>query len=154
MSRQAAGKQVQTEISKTRHLSSSCCRSCKLECKLGRKGVIYKQPPAVLSHSFAPLFLQTKQRNILRIGIHSLGSVLWGDDVGLNENPESAYSLTRFLYALRGLLRTSLSACMITVPAYLIQVRLLKWNSYSNYLFCLVGVIRPYFLRANLLISF
>ncbi|XP_062917702.1 elongator complex protein 4 isoform X1 [Mobula hypostoma] len=64
---------------------------------------------------------QTKQRNILRIGIHSLGSVLWGDDVGLNENPESAYSLTKFLYALRGLLRTSLSACIITVPAYLIQ---------------------------------
>uniref|UniRef100_UPI00398F4833 elongator complex protein 4 isoform X2 n=1 Tax=Pristiophorus japonicus TaxID=55135 RepID=UPI00398F4833 len=64
---------------------------------------------------------QTKQRNILRIGIHSLGSLLWGEDIGLSENPEHAYSLTKFLYALRGLLRTSLSACIITVPAYLIQ---------------------------------
>ncbi|XP_078405545.1 elongator complex protein 4 isoform X2 [Cetorhinus maximus] len=64
---------------------------------------------------------QTKQRNILRIGIHSLGSMLWGEDIGLGENPEHAYSLTKFLYALRGLLRTSLSACFITVPAYLIQ---------------------------------
>ncbi|XP_038663796.1 elongator complex protein 4 isoform X1 [Scyliorhinus canicula] len=64
---------------------------------------------------------QTKQRNILRIGIHSLGSLLWGEDIGLSENIEHAYSLTKFLYALRGLLRTSLSACIITVPAYLIQ---------------------------------
>ncbi|XP_069758928.1 elongator complex protein 4 isoform X3 [Narcine bancroftii] len=64
---------------------------------------------------------QTKQRSILRIGIHSFGSVLWGDDVGLNENPESVCSLTKFLYALRGLLRTSLSACIMTVPAYLSQ---------------------------------
>ncbi|XP_067902699.1 elongator complex protein 4 [Heterodontus francisci] len=64
---------------------------------------------------------QTKQRNILRIGIHSLGSLLWGEDVGLSENAKHAYALTKFLYALRGLLRTSLSACIITVPAYLIQ---------------------------------
>ncbi|XP_067850294.1 elongator complex protein 4 [Heptranchias perlo] len=64
---------------------------------------------------------QTKQRNILRIGIHSFGSLLWGEDIGLSGSPEHAYSLTKFLYALRGLLRTSLSACIITVPAYLIQ---------------------------------
>ncbi|XP_077178071.1 elongator complex protein 4 [Paroedura picta] len=64
---------------------------------------------------------QKKQRNILRIGIQSLGSVLWGDDICCNENPQNIHSLTRFLYALRGLLRTSLSACIITIPSHLIQ---------------------------------
>ncbi|XP_072448694.1 elongator complex protein 4 isoform X3 [Chiloscyllium punctatum] len=64
---------------------------------------------------------QIKQRNILRIGIHSLGSLLWGEDIDVHENPKHACGLTKFLYALRGLLRTSLSACVITVPAYLIQ---------------------------------
>ncbi|GCB74214.1 hypothetical protein scyTo_0003302 [Scyliorhinus torazame] len=77
---------------------------------------------------------QTKQRNILRIGIHSLGSLLWGEDIGLSENIEHAYNLTKFLYALRGLLRTSLSACIITIPAYLIQVRL-QWNFFHKQLF-------------------
>nr|XP_056707911.1 elongator complex protein 4 [Euleptes europaea] len=64
---------------------------------------------------------QKKQRNILRIGIQSLGSVLWGDDICCNENPQNIHSLTRFLYALRGLLRTSLSAGIITIPSHLIQ---------------------------------
>nr|AGD98726.1 elongation protein 4-like protein [Callorhinchus milii] len=64
---------------------------------------------------------QTKPRNILRIGIHSLGSLLWGEEVGLSENPEHSCSLTKFLYALRGLLRTSLSTCIITVPGHLTQ---------------------------------
>lgn len=64
---------------------------------------------------------QKKQRNILRIGIQSFGSVLWGDDICSTENPQNIYNLTKFLYALRGLLRTSLSACIITIPAHLIQ---------------------------------
>uniref|UniRef100_A0A8D0GIM0 Elongator complex protein 4 n=1 Tax=Sphenodon punctatus TaxID=8508 RepID=A0A8D0GIM0_SPHPU len=64
---------------------------------------------------------QKKQKNILRIGIQSLGSVLWGDNICCTDNPEDIHSLTKFLYALRGLLRTSLSACIITVPAHLIQ---------------------------------
>ncbi|KAM7164344.1 elongator complex protein 4 isoform 4-T4 [Macrochelys suwanniensis] len=64
---------------------------------------------------------QKKQKNILRIGIQSLGSVLWGDDVCCADNPEDIHSLTKFLYVLRGLLRMSLSACIITVPAHLIQ---------------------------------
>ncbi|XP_066494112.1 elongator complex protein 4 isoform X2 [Tiliqua scincoides] len=64
---------------------------------------------------------QKKQRNILRIGIQSLGSVLWGDDICSTENPQNIYSLTKFLYGLRGLLRTSLSSCIITIPAHLIQ---------------------------------
>ncbi|XP_036619989.1 elongator complex protein 4 [Trichosurus vulpecula] len=64
---------------------------------------------------------QKKQKNILRIGIPSLGSPLWGDDVCCADAPEHIHSLTRFLYVLRGLLRMSLSACVITVPSHLIQ---------------------------------
>ncbi|XP_039211848.1 elongator complex protein 4 isoform X3 [Crotalus tigris] len=64
---------------------------------------------------------EKKQRNVLRIGIQSLGSVLWGDDICCTENPENLHSLTRFMYALRGLLRSSLSVCIITAPTHLIQ---------------------------------
>ncbi|NWU97003.1 ELP4 protein, partial [Upupa epops] len=64
---------------------------------------------------------QKKQKNILRIGIQSLGSLLWGDDICSSDTPEDIHSLTKFLYVLRGLLRKSLSACIITVPAHLIQ---------------------------------
>ncbi|KAM4846983.1 elongator complex protein 4 isoform 2-T2 [Thomomys bottae] len=64
---------------------------------------------------------QKKQKNILRIGIQSLGSPLWGDDICCSENYDSGHSLTKFLYILRGLLRTSLSACIITMPTHLIQ---------------------------------
>ncbi|XP_048341483.1 elongator complex protein 4 isoform X2 [Sphaerodactylus townsendi] len=65
---------------------------------------------------------QKKERNVLRIGIQSLGSVLWGDDICCSENPQNIHSLTRFLYALRSLLRTSFSAGIITIPSHLIQV--------------------------------
>ncbi|XP_073432403.1 elongator complex protein 4 isoform X3 [Dendrobates tinctorius] len=64
---------------------------------------------------------QKGQKNILRIGIQSLASVLWGDDICSQERPHNPHSLTRFLYALRGLLRSSLSVCVITLPAHLIQ---------------------------------
>ncbi|XP_023578619.1 elongator complex protein 4 isoform X1 [Octodon degus] len=64
---------------------------------------------------------QKKQKNILRIGIQSLGSPLWGDDVCCAETCEHSHSLTKFLYVLRGLVRASLSACVVTVPTHLIQ---------------------------------
>ncbi|XP_045413687.1 elongator complex protein 4 isoform X1 [Lemur catta] len=64
---------------------------------------------------------QKKQKNILRIGIQNLGSPLWGDDICCTENCDNSHSLTKFLYLLRGLLRTSLSACIITMPTHLIQ---------------------------------
>ncbi|XP_006883787.1 PREDICTED: elongator complex protein 4 [Elephantulus edwardii] len=64
---------------------------------------------------------QKKQKNILRIGIQNLGSPLWGDDICCVENSDNSHSLTKFLYVLRGLLRTSLSACIITMPSHLIQ---------------------------------
>ncbi|KAG8564450.1 hypothetical protein GDO81_016474 [Engystomops pustulosus] len=64
---------------------------------------------------------QKGQKNILRIGIHSMGTVLWGDDICTHEQPQNLHTLTRFLYALRGLLRSSLSVCVITIPAHLFQ---------------------------------
>ncbi|XP_050003110.1 elongator complex protein 4 isoform X1 [Alexandromys fortis] len=64
---------------------------------------------------------QKKQKNILRIGIQNLGSPLWGDDICCTEDCDNNHSLTKFLYVLRGLLRTSLSVCIITVPTHLIQ---------------------------------
>ncbi|XP_065539337.1 elongator complex protein 4 isoform X3 [Lathamus discolor] len=64
---------------------------------------------------------QKKQKNILRIGIQSLGSLLWGDDICCSDTPEDTHSLTKFLYVLRGLLRKSLSACIITIPTHLIE---------------------------------
>ncbi|XP_042615485.1 LOW QUALITY PROTEIN: elongator complex protein 4-like [Cyprinus carpio] len=66
---------------------------------------------------------QSKVRNVLRLGLHSLGSVLWGDDVCCKDNPAHCHALTTFLYILRGLLRTSLSVAMVTVPSHLIQNR-------------------------------
>ncbi|CAM4517731.1 unnamed protein product [Leuciscus chuanchicus] len=66
---------------------------------------------------------QSKTRNVLRLGLHSLGSALWGDDVCCKDNPAHCHALSTFLYALRGLLRTSLSVAMVTVPSHLIQNR-------------------------------
>ncbi|XP_076879273.1 elongator complex protein 4 isoform X1 [Brachyhypopomus gauderio] len=66
---------------------------------------------------------QSKVRNVLRVGLHSLGSALWGDDLCCRENPTHCYALTTFLYALRALLRSSLSVAMVTIPSHLIQKR-------------------------------
>ncbi|XP_071344310.1 elongator complex protein 4 isoform X2 [Trachinotus anak] len=66
-----------------------------------------------------------KSRNILRIGLHSLGSALWGDDLSCHDNPRHRHALTTFLYGLRALLRSSLSVAVVTVPSHLIQDRAL-----------------------------
>nr|XP_057945106.1 elongator complex protein 4 isoform X2 [Doryrhamphus excisus] len=65
----------------------------------------------------------TKSRNILRIGLHSLGSALWGDDLCCRDNPKHSHALTTFLYGLRALLRSSLAVAVVTVPSHLIQNR-------------------------------
>ncbi|XP_049419055.1 elongator complex protein 4 [Epinephelus fuscoguttatus] len=67
----------------------------------------------------------SKSRNILRIGLHSLGSALWGDDLCCRDNPRNGHALTTFLYGLRALLRSSLSVAVVTVPSHLIQDRAL-----------------------------
>ncbi|XP_035660317.1 elongator complex protein 4-like [Branchiostoma floridae] len=57
-------------------------------------------------------------RTVLRIGLHSLGSPLWGEqDSGSSHDS----SLPHFLHALRAVLRTSLAACLITIPTHLFE---------------------------------
>ncbi|XP_047219205.1 elongator complex protein 4 isoform X3 [Girardinichthys multiradiatus] len=73
----------------------------------------------------APMFSQSKSRNILRVGLHSLGSVLWGDDLCCHDKPRHSHALTTFLYGLRALLRSSLSVAVVTIPSHLIQDRAL-----------------------------
>ncbi|KAM9409130.1 elongator complex protein 4 isoform 2-T2 [Pholidichthys leucotaenia] len=64
-------------------------------------------------------------RNILRVGVHSLGSALWGDDLSCYDNPRHRHALTTFLYGLRALLRSSLSVAVVTLPSHLVQDRAL-----------------------------
>jgi len=60
--------------------------------------------------------------NILRIGVHSLGSSLWSLSNQLGTETE----LFQFLHALRGLLRSSLASCMITMPVHLMDSIMVK----------------------------
>ncbi|XP_050811100.1 elongator complex protein 4 isoform X4 [Gopherus flavomarginatus] len=94
-------------------------KTCNMTC--GYTRLLQSIQRIIYQEGFDGSYPQKKQKNILRIGIQSLGSVLWGDDICCTDNPEDIYSLTKFLYVLRGLLRMSLSACIITVPAHLIQ---------------------------------
>ncbi|XP_044871975.1 elongator complex protein 4 isoform X5 [Mauremys mutica] len=94
-------------------------KTCNMTC--GYTRLLQSIQRIIYQEGFDGSYPQKKQKNILRIGIQSLGSVLWGDDICCADNPEDIYSLTKFLYVLRGLLRMSLSACIITVPAHLIQ---------------------------------
>ncbi|CAL4192877.1 unnamed protein product [Meganyctiphanes norvegica] len=57
--------------------------------------------------------------NVMRIGLHSLGSPLWGWEFGCSEKKQQWKSLTTFLYILRALVRSSYSVCMITVPSHI-----------------------------------
>ncbi|KAG2216582.1 hypothetical protein INT45_004503 [Circinella minor] len=50
-------------------------------------------------------------RKVLRIGIHSLASPSW--------QSKSSHDLYKFFHALRGLLRFSFGAAVVTIPAYL-----------------------------------
>ncbi|KAL3841951.1 hypothetical protein ACJMK2_020028 [Sinanodonta woodiana] len=63
--------------------------------------------------------VQQEKRNILRIAIHSLGSPLWGENGGLNQNGNYDPSLPRFLLALRVLMRSAFAVCVITMPTHL-----------------------------------
>ncbi|GIY73343.1 elongator complex protein 4 [Caerostris extrusa] len=55
--------------------------------------------------------------NIMRLAITSLGSPLWNS--GSEKNQE--VSIIRFLYLLKGLLRTSFAVAVITMPSYILQ---------------------------------
>uniref|UniRef100_A0A7N5KJM2 Elongator complex protein 4 n=1 Tax=Ailuropoda melanoleuca TaxID=9646 RepID=A0A7N5KJM2_AILME len=100
-------------------LSSTNIESCSLT--HGYRKLLQFIQNVIYEEGFDGSSPQKKQKNILRIGIQSLGSPLWGDDICCTENCDNSHSLTKFLYVLRGLLRTSLSACIITMPTHLIQ---------------------------------
>ncbi|XP_031227122.1 elongator complex protein 4 isoform X1 [Mastomys coucha] len=93
--------------------------SCFLSC--GYMKLLQFIQNSIYTEGFDGANPQKKQKNILRIGIQNLGSPLWGDDICCKENCDNNHRLTKFLYVLRGLLRSSLSACIITMPAHLIQ---------------------------------
>ena len=59
-----------------------------------------------------------EENNLLRIGIHSIGSPLWG----LEDDEISIKKFIRFFYLLRTLIRSSLAVAFITVPSHLFQV--------------------------------
>ncbi|XP_062432291.1 elongator complex protein 4 [Rhea pennata] len=94
-------------------------KMCNMNCGYAR--LLQSIQKVIYQEGFDGSHPQKKQKNILRIGIQSLGAILWGDDICSTDNPEDIHSITKFLYVLRGLLRKSLSACVITVPAHLIQ---------------------------------
>ncbi|XP_005105912.1 elongator complex protein 4 [Aplysia californica] len=63
---------------------------------------------------------KTAKRSILRLGIHNLGSPLWGENGGLNPSGDGHDpSLTQFFLALRAMLRSALAVAMVTVPTHL-----------------------------------
>ncbi|XP_070549538.1 elongator complex protein 4-like isoform X1 [Ptychodera flava] len=65
---------------------------------------------------------EAKDKNILRIAISSIGSPLWGEEGGvIPGTAKTDHSLPRFLHALRSILRSSLSVCLITIPTHLFQ---------------------------------
>uniref|UniRef100_A0A8B9SC39 Elongator complex protein 4 n=1 Tax=Apteryx owenii TaxID=8824 RepID=A0A8B9SC39_APTOW len=99
--------------------SQPTIKMCNMNCGYAR--LLQSIQKIIYQEGFDGSHPQKKQKNILRIGIQSLGAMLWGDDICSTDNPEDSHSLTKFLYVLRGLLRKSLSACLITVPAHLIQ---------------------------------
>ncbi|KAJ0056171.1 hypothetical protein NL108_003460, partial [Boleophthalmus pectinirostris] len=79
----------------------------------------------IQKEGFAVAASSGKSRNILRIGLQSLGSSLWGDDLCCCDNPKHTHALTTFLYGLRALLRSSLAVAVVTMPSHLIQNRAL-----------------------------
>ncbi|XP_071809382.1 elongator complex protein 4-like [Asterias amurensis] len=74
----------------------------------------------VMEGGFNLLERQTKDRNILRIAIDSLGSPLWGEEQAVNQHDRhQGAELCQFLHALRALLRNSLAVCVVTMPTHL-----------------------------------
>ncbi|XP_068233272.1 elongator complex protein 4 [Palaemon carinicauda] len=61
----------------------------------------------------------TPKTNVMRLGLHSIGSPLWGPEFGKSEKDHQWQSLTGFFNLLRALVRNSFSVCMISVPSHL-----------------------------------
>uniref|UniRef100_A0A8C3PUX6 Elongator complex protein 4 n=1 Tax=Chrysolophus pictus TaxID=9089 RepID=A0A8C3PUX6_CHRPC len=94
-------------------------KMCNMNCGYAR--LLQSIQSVIYQEGFDGSHPQKKQKNILRIGIQSLGSLLWDDDICSTSTPEDIHSITKFLYVLRGLLRKSLSACIITMPSHLME---------------------------------
>ncbi|XP_026176260.1 elongator complex protein 4 [Mastacembelus armatus] len=105
------------------HLTQSSPAQCLM---LGSYSALLKSLQEVIHREgFDLANAMSKSRNILRIGLHSLGSALWGDDLSFHVNPRHRHALTTFLYGLRALLRSSLSVAVVTISSHLIQDRAL-----------------------------
>jgi len=77
---------------------------------------LYKKVHSIIQERFrSDVQEKSIQRNILRVGIQSLGSPAWFD----SSSPDAEKSLLQFLHGLRGLLRSSLGMCVITLPTHL-----------------------------------
>ncbi|XP_031463262.1 elongator complex protein 4 [Phasianus colchicus] len=94
-------------------------KMCNMNCGYAR--LLQSIQSVIYQEGFDGSHPQKKRKNILRIGIQSLGSLLWDDDICSTSTPEDIHSITKFLYVLRGLLRKSLSACIITMPSHLME---------------------------------
>lgn len=67
----------------------------------------------------------------LKIGIHSLGSPLWGESGGKRSDRDGFDpSLSLFLIGLRGILRSAFAVAMITLPTSLFHVIIFVFISF------------------------
>jgi len=72
--------------------------------------------------------------NILRIGLHSLGSPLWhpqhqgASSSAHHQGGSERQALLRFLLHLRSLLRASYSVCVLTIPSHLFEDAVSVWE--------------------------
>ncbi|KAK2184116.1 hypothetical protein NP493_281g01038 [Ridgeia piscesae] len=96
------------------------CRSSPSGCHGKMRPSYARLLKAVKSHIERGNFstdAQSQQRNVLRIGVHSLGSPQWGEEEVGSYDP----SLCQFLFALRATLRSSYATAIITMPTHLFQ---------------------------------
>ncbi|CAH3147182.1 unnamed protein product [Porites lobata] len=76
--------------------------------------LISKVKSIIRSGGFTTSDKGLENRSILRVVLQGVGSALWGED-------QHGPYLTRFLFQLRAVMRSSLAVCFITVPTHLFQ---------------------------------
>ncbi|XP_066503267.1 elongator complex protein 4 [Hoplias malabaricus] len=126
VSRKMASQTLQDARFHTFYLPEETQTQTHNRCVGPYEGLLKSIQEVIQGEGFDGSVSQGKVRNVLRLGLHSLGSTLWGDDICVSESPAHSHALTSFLYSLRALLRSSLSVAVVTVPAHLIQSRELR----------------------------
>nr|XP_033784172.1 elongator complex protein 4 [Geotrypetes seraphini] len=121
LSKSMSSELLQAVRCHTFFLPTECCSTADVYTSLLQS--IFK---VIQQEGFDGSCPQKKNKNILRIVLQSLGSGLWGDDICCSDHPQHLHSLTRFLHVLRGLLRMSLSVCVLSLPAHLIQSKAVR----------------------------